>query len=57
MRPNRENWTYINFTEAETVDIADCGILTGVGPIGFKRTEVSANGVLAVPGKPGHWFL
>ena len=49
---DRENWAYINFTEGETVDIADAASSL-VWDLGFKRTEVIANGGVSGPGKTG----
>ena len=49
---DRENWVYINFTEGETVDIADAAASLA-WDIGFKRTEVIANGGVSGPGKTG----
>ena len=49
---NRENWAYINFTEGETVDIADAASSLA-WDLGFKRTEVIANGGVSGPGKTG----
>ena len=49
---DRENWAYINFTEGETVDIADAASSLA-WDLGFKRTEVIANGGVSGPGKTG----
>ena len=51
----RENWAYVNLTKGETVDIVDPAT-SMAWDLGFKRTEVIANGASAVLGKPGHWF-
>lgn len=53
---DRENWAYLDLTEGETVDIADAASSLA-WDLGFKRTAVIVNGGLAVPEKPGHWFL
>lgn len=49
---DRENWAYINLTEGETVDIADAASALA-WDLGFKRTEVIANGGVSGPGKTG----
>ena len=49
---DRENWAYINLTEGETVDIADAASSLA-WDLGFKRTEVIANGGVSGPGKTG----
>lgn len=49
---DRENWVYINFTEGKTVDIADAASSLA-WDLGFKRTEVIANGGVSGPGKTG----
>ena len=49
---DRENWAYINFIEGETVDIADPASSLA-WDLGFKRTEVIANGGVSGPGKTG----
>ena len=49
---DRENWAYINFTEGETVGIADAASSLA-WDLGFKRTEVIANGGVSGPGKTG----
>ena len=49
---DRENWAYINLTEGETVDIADPAT-SMAWDLGFKRTEVIANGGVSGPGKIG----
>ena len=49
---DRENWAYVNFTEGETVDIADAASSLA-WDLGFKRTEVIANGGVSGPGKTG----
>ena len=49
---DRENWAYVNLTEGETVDIADAAT-SMAGNLGFKRTEVIANGGVSGPGKTG----
>ena len=49
---DRENWAYINFTEGETVDIADAASSLA-WDLGFKRTAVIANGGVSGPGKTG----
>ncbi len=49
---DRENWAYINFTEGETVNIADA-VSSLAWDLGFKRTEVIANGGISGPGKTG----
>lgn len=49
---DRENWTYINLTEGETVDIADPAT-SMTWDLGFKRTEVIINGGVSGPGKTG----
>ncbi len=47
---DRENWAYINLTKGETVDIADPAS-SMAWDLGFKRTEVIANGGVSGPGK------
>lgn len=49
---DRENWAYINLTEGEMVDIADAASSLA-WDLGFKRTEVIANGGVSGPGKTG----
>ena len=49
---NRENWAYINITEGEMVDIANAASSLA-WDLGFKRTEVIANGGVSGPGKTG----
>ena len=49
---DRENWAYINLTEGETVDIADAASSLA-WDLGFKQTEVIANGGVSGPGKTG----
>ena len=49
---DRENWAFINLNECETVDIADAASSL-VWDLGFKRTEVIANGGVSGPGKTG----
>ena len=49
---DRENWAYINLTEGETVDIADAAT-SMAWDLGFKRTEVIANGGVSGPRKIG----
>ncbi len=49
---DRENWAYIDLTEGETVDIADA-VSSLAWDLGFKRTEVIANGGVSGPGKTG----
>lgn len=49
---DRENWAYVNLTEGETVDIADAAT-SMAWDLGFKRTEVIANGGVSGPGKIG----
>ena len=49
---DRENWTYINLTKGETVDIADPAT-SMMWDLGFKRTEVIINGGVSGPGKTG----
>ena len=53
---NRENWAYINLTTGETVDIADPATSMAWN-LGFKRTEVIANGGVSGPGKTGALVL
>lgn len=47
---DHENWAYINFTEGETVDIADAASSLA-WDLGFKRTEVVVNGGVSGSGK------
>ena len=49
---DRENWAYVNLTEGETIDIADPAA-SMAWDLGFKRTEVIANGGVSGPGKTG----
>ena len=49
---DRENWAYINLTKGETVDIADAAT-SMAWDLGFKRTEVIANGGVSGPGQTG----
>ena len=49
---DRENWAYINFTEGETIDIADPAT-SMAWDLGFKRTAVIVNGGVSGPGKTG----
>ena len=49
---DRENWAYLDLTEGETVDIANAASSLA-WDLGFKRTEVIANGGVSGPGKTG----
>ena len=49
---DRENWAYINLTKGEMVDITDPAT-SMAWDLGFKRTEVIANGGANGPGKTG----
>lgn len=53
---DHENWTYINLTEGETVDIADPAT-SMAWDLGFKRTAVIVNGGASGPGKTGALIL
>lgn len=53
---DRENWAYINLTKGETVDIADAAT-SMAWDLGFKRTEVIANGGVSGPGQTGALVL
>ena len=53
---DHENWAYINLTKGEMVDITDPAT-SMAWDLGFKRTEVTANGGASGPGKTGALIL
>ena len=53
---DRGNWVYVNLIEGETVDIVDAATSMAWN-LGFKRTEVIANGGVSGPGKTGALVL
>ena len=51
-----ENWSYINLTKGEPVDITDAATSMS-WDLGFKRTEVIVNGGVSGPGEAGVMVL
>ena len=49
---DRENWAYVNLTDGEMIDIAD-PVTSMAWDLGFKRTEVIANGGVSGPRETG----